>query len=129
MTPAALFHFGPSGWTTFDTTLVVCTNVLLASALVWWKVSRATRSLQEAIDDFKQAWRSQHRQATQVGTLRGLITALELGLEEGGLDAQLRRKIYRACDEAFRLIDEERDSQGQLDRQLVASTIAGHDDR
>jgi len=47
--------------------------------------------------------RSQHRASSYVRTIRGLWLTLELGLEQGGLDPEVRRQIYAAGEEQFEL--------------------------
>lgn len=91
-------------WTTFDTMLVLCANIAglgLLIVLVARQAQRRDQAIQELLQRVADEWRFQHAQGTYVGTLRGLWTVLEDGLERGGLPADFRRRIYRAGDECF----------------------------
>jgi hypothetical protein len=47
-----------------------------------------------------------HRLLTPMATTRGLVLALEKGLENGGFPPETRRAIYFAIDEQFDLLEE-----------------------
>lgn len=63
-----------------------------------------------------------HGVLTAVGTMDGLVKALEAGLEGGGLPASTRMAIYRAHDEQVRFVHDlaellagvERDARSQI---------------
>lgn len=80
--------------------LVVLAGLTLALAFVLlWLLRRVERMVRHVDSVF--VW--QHKRRTPVATIAGLVSALEQGLEQGGLTPDQRRAIYRAIDEQLAL--------------------------
>jgi hypothetical protein len=62
-------------------------------------VAMLLRSLLAELRFVRESSDLHHGVLTAVGTMHGLITALESGLETGGMSPQTRAAIYRAHDE------------------------------
>jgi hypothetical protein len=62
-------------------------------------VAILVRRLLEELRFVRESSDLHHGVLTAVGTMHGLITALENGLETGGMSPQTRAAIYRAHDE------------------------------
>lgn len=84
---------------------VIMVAILGQSLLLYWVLDRLFRQHDELIR-YQQELRSQHRAATYINTLTGLWRTLEIGLENGGLDPDVRRRIYAAGEEQLALYRE-----------------------
>ena len=76
---------------------VVVLAIAAALAILFGKLLEELRSLRRSVG-------IHHVVLTAVGTMHGLVDALEHGLESGGLPETTRRAIYRAHAEQVRFV-------------------------
>jgi len=84
---------------------IIMGAILAQSLLLCWLVSRLFKA-RESMVAYRRELVSQHRAATYVNTLQGLWGILEDGAQNGGLDLEMRKRIYKAGNEQFALYRE-----------------------
>ena len=84
---------------------IIMGAILGQSLLLYWLVVRLFKA-RESMIEYRKELMSQHRAATYVNTIQGLWGILKDGADNGGMDLEMRKRIYVAGDEQFTLYRE-----------------------
>ena len=84
---------------------IIMGAILAQSLMLYWLIVRLFRA-HESMVAYRRELMSQHRASTYVNTLQGLWGILRDGAENGGLELEMRKRIYAAGDEQFALYRE-----------------------